>query len=141
MKGGGSGNAGRNNRNGGDKVFSKKKIQTMNKMFKAHLSTKKNDSDSESEASAQGWKKGISIVHQMYIGQQYRQDLGINSEEEINDINKGHLKSLQKKPETQKKRSSAVEKYTQYSVSVQNDKRFQRNSRLDRTTDDTLIYV
>ena len=43
--GGGGGNAGRNNCNGGDKVFNKKKMQTINKMFKSHSSTKKEESD------------------------------------------------------------------------------------------------
>ena len=60
--GGGGRNAGRNNRNGGDKVFKKKQMQMMNKMFKSHSSTKKEESDSEFEASADGWKKGINLV-------------------------------------------------------------------------------
>ena len=72
-------------------------MQMMNKMFKSHSSTKKEESDSESEASADGWKKGINLVQQMFIAQQYRQDTGMDSEEEINDIDKDHLKGLRKK--------------------------------------------
>ena len=51
----GDGNAG-GNCNGGNKVFNKKQLQVMNKMFKCHSSTKKEESDSESGASAIGWK-------------------------------------------------------------------------------------
>ena len=65
--GGDCGKAGRNNRNS-DKGFSKKQmVQMMNKMFKSHSST--SDSDSESET---GWKKNISLVHQMYIATQFK---------------------------------------------------------------------
>ena len=48
----GGGNAGCSNRNGCNKVFGKKQMQLINKMFKSHSSTKKEESDSESEASA-----------------------------------------------------------------------------------------
>ena len=94
---GGGGNAGRNNRNGGNKFFSKKQMQTMNKMFEAHSSTKKNDPDSESEASAYGWKKGINLVQQMFIAQQYQKDNDMDSDKKINDIEGDQLKGLRKK--------------------------------------------
>ena len=95
--GGGGGNAGCNNRNGGNKDFNKKQMQTINKMFRSHSSTKKDDSDSESEASADGWKKGINLVQQMFIAQQYQKDNGMHSDKEIDDIKKDELKGLHKK--------------------------------------------
>ena len=91
------GNAGCNNRGGGNNsAFNKQQMEVMSKMIKS--SAKKNDSDSESKASADGWKKGINLVQHMFIAQQYRQDTGMDSNEEINDIEKDHLKCLQKKP-------------------------------------------
>ena len=38
-------------------------MKVMNKMFKSHSSTQKDDSDSESEASADGWKKGVNLEY------------------------------------------------------------------------------
>ena len=58
----GSGNAGSNNRNGGNVAFNKNQMKIMYKMFKFHSSTKKDKSDSESEALADGWKKGVNLV-------------------------------------------------------------------------------
>ena len=72
-------------------------MKVMNKMFKSHSSTKKDDSDSESEASADGWKKGINLVQQMFIAQQYRQDNGMHSDTEVNNIEDDQLKGLRKK--------------------------------------------
>ena len=67
----------------------------MSKMIK--YSAKKEESDSESEASTDGWKKGISLVHQMYITTQYRKDTGMHSDKEIDDIERDELRGLHKK--------------------------------------------
>ena len=76
-------NAGSNNHYSGNSAFNKKQLQVINKMFKFHSSTKKEESDSESEALADGWKKGINLVQQMYIDQQYRTDNGMDLDEEV----------------------------------------------------------
>ena len=82
---GGGGNTGRNNRNGGNNsAFNKQQMKVMNKMIKS--SAKKEESDSESEASADGWKKGVNLVQQMFIAQQYWKENGMDSEKEINNI-------------------------------------------------------
>ena len=52
-------------------------------MFKSYSSTKKDESDYKSEALAEGWKKRINLVQQMYITQQYRTDNGMDSNKEI----------------------------------------------------------
>ena len=94
----GGGDTGRNNIcNGGNGAFNKNQMKVMNKMFKSYSSTKKDDSDSESEASADGWKKGVNLVQQMFIAQQYCKDNGMNSDEEINSIEDDQLKGLRKK--------------------------------------------
>ena len=93
-------------KNGG-KPFDKKQVKYINAMFKSHSSTK-GDSDSESKTGTTGWKKGISTVHQMYIATQYRQDNGMDSDEEVTSIDRDQLKSYQKKArkaEKQLKRS------------------------------------
>ena len=81
----------------------------MNKMLESHSSTKANSNDSESEdTGTTGWKRGISTVHQMYIATQYRQDNGMDSDKEVNSIDKDQLKNYQKKArkaEKQLKRS------------------------------------
>ena len=82
-------------KNGG-KPFDKKKMEYINKMFHSHSATKA-DSDSDSEKGSSGWKKGISTVHQMYIATQYRQDNGMDSDEEVTSIDRDSLQSLQKK--------------------------------------------
>ena len=79
----------------------------MNKMFKAHSSTKKNDSYSESKASADGWKKDINLVKQISIAQQYQQDNGMDLDKEINNIEGDQLKGLRK---TAKKAEKALRK-------------------------------
>ena len=79
----GGGNAGSNNRNGSSGAFNKHQMKVMNKMFKSHSSTKKDESDYKSEALAEGWKKRINLVQQMYITQQYRTDNGMDSNKEI----------------------------------------------------------
>ena len=70
-------------------------MRVLNKMNKSI--SKKEDSDSESEASNDGWKKGISLVHQMYITTHYRKDTGMHSDKEIDDIERDELKRLHKK--------------------------------------------
>ena len=50
----GGGNTGSNNRDGGTGAFNKHQIEVMKKMFKSHFFTKKDESDSKSEASAEG---------------------------------------------------------------------------------------
>ena len=90
----GGGNAGRNNRNS-DNGFSKKQmVQMMNKMFKSHSSKK--DSDSESEAT-EGWKKNISLVHQMYIATQFKKDNGMDSDDDSFTLDKDEVKRYLKK--------------------------------------------
>ena len=93
----GSGYAGSNNRNGGNGAFNKNQMKVMNKIFKSHSSTKKNESDFKSEALAEGWKKGINLVQQMYIAQQYQTDNGVDLDEEVNTIEGDQLKCLRKK--------------------------------------------
>ena len=110
-------------------------------MFKSHSSTKKDEFDSKSEALAEGWKTGINLVQQIYIAQQYQTDNGMDLDKEVDNIEGDQLKGLQKKPKRQKNLSSVAEKYTQYRILVRNNKWFQRNSRSDRATDDTLIFV
>ena len=67
----------------------------MSKMIK---SSKRDDSDSKSEASAEGWKKGINLVQQMFIAQQYKKDNGMHSDkEDIGEIEIDKLKGLLKK--------------------------------------------
>ena len=68
-------------------------MKFINQKFQSHSSTKE-DSDSNSES---GWKKGISTVHQMLIATQYRQDKGMDSDEEVKSIDSDQLKSLRKK--------------------------------------------
>ena len=68
------------NRNGDNKVFNKKQLQVMSKIFKSHSSTKKEESDSESEALAVSWKQGINLVKKMYIVQQYQTDNDMDSD-------------------------------------------------------------
>ena len=75
----------------------------MNKMFKSHSSTKKEESDSESEASAICWKQGTNLVQQMYIAQQYRTDNSMESNKEDNSIDDCQLKGLRKKAKKVKK--------------------------------------
>ena len=69
----------------------------MNKMFKSHSFTKKEESNSESETLAIGWKQGINLVQQMYIAQQYRRYNGLDSDEEVKSIDDDQLKGLRKK--------------------------------------------
>ena len=93
--GGGGGNAGCNNRNS-DKGFSKKQmVQMMNKMFKSHSPTK--ESDSESKTTADGWKKNISLVHQIYIAQQFKKDNSMDSDDDNFEIDKEEVKFYLKK--------------------------------------------
>ena len=103
----GSGNAGSNNRNGGSTAFNKNQMKVINKIFKTHSSTKNNDSDSESKASADGWKKDINLVKQISIAQQYQQDNGMDLDKEINNIEGDQLKGLRK---TAKKAEKALRK-------------------------------
>ena len=66
-------------------------------MIKSCVSSKKEDSESESKGSTTKWKKSVSQVQQMYIAQQYRVDNGMELEEEINSIDGDQLKSLIKR--------------------------------------------
>ena len=91
--GGGGGNAGRNNRGGGNNAaFNKQQMKIMSKLIKS--SGKKDDSDSKTETSADGWRKSINLVQQMFIVQQYRQDNGMHLDKEIDDIEKDKLRGL-----------------------------------------------
>ena len=92
--GGSGGNAGRNNRNRGNNDFSKKQMNQLNKMFGSHSSTKKEESDSESEEG--DWKKGLSTVHQMYIAMQYRQDNGMDTDDNVREIDQDSLRDYVK---------------------------------------------
>ena len=65
----------------------------MNKMFKSHAFTK--DSDSESETT--GWKKNISLVHQMYIATQFKKDNSMDSDDDDFELNKDKVKHYLKK--------------------------------------------
>ena len=76
----------------------------------------------------------------MYIATQYRQDNGMDSDEEVKSINSDQLKTLRKKVR-KAENSFVAEKYTQYSVTVRNDVKFQRNNQSGRATNDTLIYM
>ena len=61
-------------------------------------SSKRDDSDSKSEASAEGWRKGINLVQQMFIAQQYKKDNSMHSDDQdISEIKKDELNSLLKK--------------------------------------------
>ena len=93
----GARNSGSNNHNGGNGASNKNQMKVMNKMFKSHSSVKKDDSDYESVALAYGWKKGVNLVQQMFIAEQYRKDNGMNTDEEINSIEDDQLKGLRKK--------------------------------------------
>ena len=79
----------------------------MNKMFKSHSSTKKEESDSESGALAVGWKQEINLVQQMYIAQQYRTDNGMDSDKEVKSIDDNQLKGFRKKTQKGGKISQA----------------------------------
>ena len=67
----------------------------MRKMIKS--CAKKEESDSKSEASADGWKKGINLVQQMYIAQQYQTDNDMALDKEVKNIEDDQLKGLWKK--------------------------------------------
>ena len=68
----------------------------MNKMFRSHSSTKKDYSDSESEAT-EGWKKNVSLVHQMYIAQQFKKDNSMDLDNDDFEIDKDEVKFYLKK--------------------------------------------
>lgn len=94
-KTGGGGNAGRNNnRTSGKDSFNKKQLNQLNSMFKSHSSTKKEESDDKSDKG--DWKKGLSTCHQMYIAMQYRQDNGLDNDDNIQDIDQDSLKDYVK---------------------------------------------
>ena len=59
-------------------------------------SIEKEESDSKSEPLADGLKKGVNLVQQMFIAE-HGKDNGMDSDEEINDIKGYPLKGLQKK--------------------------------------------
>ena len=69
-------------------------VQMMNKMFKSHSSTKGSDSKSE---TTEGWKKNLSLVHQMYIATQFKKDNDIDSDDDDFEINKDEVKFYLKK--------------------------------------------
>ena len=83
----GGGNAGRNNRRGGNNsAFNKKQMKIMSKIIK---SSKRDDSDSKSKALAEGWKKGINLVQQIFIAQHYKKDNGMHPDDkDIGEIKK-----------------------------------------------------
>ena len=77
-------------------------MKYINQMLKAHVA-KAEESDSELASSTADWKKGVNSCQQMYIAQQYRQDNGMDSDEEVNSIDKDQLKSYQKKAQKAEK--------------------------------------
>ena len=91
--GGSGGNAGRNNQGGNNSTFNKQQMKIMSNMIK---SSKRDDSDSESEAT-EGWKKNVSLVHQMYIAQQFKKDNGMDSDNDDFKIKKDEVKFYLKK--------------------------------------------
>ena len=99
----GGGNAGSNKHNDGSDAFNKNQMKVMNKMFKAHFSTKKDDSNQESKTSADDWKKGINLVRQIFIAQQYGQDNSMHLDKEVNNNEDNQLKELQKKAKNAEK--------------------------------------
>ena len=62
-------------------------------------SAKKEESDSESEALPDGWKRGVNLVHRQYNG--------MHSDKEVNNIENDQLKGLQKKAKKAEKSSQA----------------------------------
>ena len=66
-------------------------------MINSSLSSKKENSDSESKLSTAEWEKGVNQVQQMYIAQQYRADNSMDSDKEITSIEGDQLKHLCKK--------------------------------------------
>ena len=92
--GSGKGNAGRNNKG---KAFNKQQMNQINSMFKTHSSTKNDSGFSDNESDEGDWKKGISTVHQMYIAMQYRQDNGLDDDDNIQEIDPDSLKDYVKK--------------------------------------------
>ena len=91
--GGGGGNAGRNRGSGNNSAFNKQQLKIVSKMIK---SSRKDDSDSESDAT-EGWKKNVSLVHQMYIAQQFKRDNSIDSDYDDFELNKDEVKFYLKK--------------------------------------------
>ena len=91
----GGGNAGRNNHGGNNSAFNKQQLKIMSKMIKS--SKKKYESDSESEASGEGWKKNVSLVHQMYIATQFKKDNMIDSDDDSFTLDKDEVKHYLKK--------------------------------------------
>ena len=71
-------------------------MEFINQLVKSHAS-KADESDSDSASSTADWKKGVNSLQQMYIAQQYRQNNGLDSEEDVNSIDDDQLKSLKKK--------------------------------------------
>ena len=70
-------------------------MKIMSKMIKS--SKKKYDSDSESEASGEGWKQNVSLVHQMYIATQFKLDNGMDSDDNSFTLDKDEIKRYLKK--------------------------------------------
>ena len=54
-------------------------------------------------SGSDGWKKGVNLVQQMFITQQYRKDNGMNLVEEINNIEDDQLKRPPKEIQKGKK--------------------------------------
>ena len=70
-------------------------MKFINQLVKSHALKEESDSDSKSVAA--DWKKGVNQVQQMYMAQQYRQNNGLDSEEDVSSIDDDQLKSLKKK--------------------------------------------
>ena len=85
-------------------------MKIMSKMIK---SSNRNDSDSKSKASAEGWKKNINLVQQMFITQQYKKDNGMHLEDKnIGEIEKDKLEVLLKRAKKAKLLKRSWEVYT-----------------------------
>ena len=68
-------------------------MKIMSKMIK---SSKRDDSDSKSKATEE-WKKNVSLVHQMYIAQQFKKDNSMDLDDDDFEIDKDEVKFYLKK--------------------------------------------
>ena len=84
------------------------------------------ESDLDCKSDGPEWIKGLRLVHQiMYIAQEYKQDNGFDSDNQVNTINPDALEALKKKAKRQKNNSGVVEKYAPpHCVSVQKEEKF-----------------
>ena len=68
-------------------------------------SRKSADSDSESDGdNTVEWTKGLTTVQQMYISQEYKRNMGYESDDNVNHIEPDELSALKKKCKKQEKK-------------------------------------